>query len=167
MLIVRHQILNYCFDTHQIKSIICHYSSVLIINASDKHNQLWLNTDCETKVLLCKCTDKTSSQSAFSIQMARSFSGAYENNVVPAILVGLLIVCHPPGAICQGPLVPEPCAEALPHAPTSLTPIMPPHMALSLSITLLSSSLWERMALLYWYFSLFHVTSLFGSHLRM
>lgn len=57
-----------------------------------------------------------------SIQMARSFSGAYENNVVPAILVGLLIVCHPPVAICQGPLVPEPCAEALPCACTSLTP---------------------------------------------
>lgn len=39
MLIVHHWILNYCFDIHQIKSIICHYMSVLIINASGKHNQ--------------------------------------------------------------------------------------------------------------------------------
>lgn len=121
----------------------------------------------QTKVLLCDCTDKISSWSSFSIQMARSFSGAYENNVVPAILVGLLIVCHPPGAICQGPLVPEPCAEALPRAPTSLTPIMPPHMAPSLSIMLIPSSLWDKMALLYWYFRTSHVTSLFGSRLRM
>lgn len=93
--------------------------------------------------------DKISSQSVFSIQMARSFSGAYENSVVPAILVGLLIVCHPPGAICQDPLLPVPCAEALPRAPTSLTPIMPPHMTPSLSIKLTLSSLWARMALLY------------------
>lgn len=66
--------------------------------------------------------DKISFWSAFSIQMARSFSEAYENSVMPAILVGLLIVCHPPGAICQAPFVPEPCVEALPRAPTSLTP---------------------------------------------
>lgn len=39
MLIVHHGILNYCFDTHQIKSIICHYMSVLIIKESEKHSK--------------------------------------------------------------------------------------------------------------------------------
>lgn len=93
----------------------------LLPKKATKHSEVAVQSMIENR-LLNKCMDKISSWSAFSIQMARSFSGAYENNVVPAILVGLLIVCHPPGAICQAPLVPEPCVEAQPRAPTSLTP---------------------------------------------
>lgn len=39
MLIAHHRILNYCFNTHQSMSIICHYMSILIIKESDKHNE--------------------------------------------------------------------------------------------------------------------------------
>ncbi len=50
-----------------------------------------------------------------------SFSGAYVSSVTLAILVGLLIVCHPPGSICWSPSFPEPCVPALHPAPASLT----------------------------------------------
>lgn len=39
MLIVPHGILNYCFDTHQIKSITCHYMFVLINKESKKYSE--------------------------------------------------------------------------------------------------------------------------------
>lgn len=145
MLIVRCGILNYCFDTlhDQVNYMSLHVCPYYRERWRTRRVAPFANVENEDKIIFLK-----RHQLSVSVQMGPfSFSGAYVNSVVPAILVGLLIVCHPPGAICQGPSVPEPCAEALPRAPASLTPI---HCLARLPLSLHALATSARLCLRYW-----------------